>query len=342
MTITHFCGSMIIQAHNAFLNGAGSVKEGKENVGVPKTFQNDGFPHPYVSAQCWRRFWKTTFVENIVPNLASDPLESKYIDKPFLNAIDDIFGYFEASEQKIDIQDVNKVNVSQIRSSPFQISQLMPIQNFSTGSHIGILKDKAYVHLKDGTPLPYTSKFYYADLESMLAIDLNRVSRYTNFNDRQELSTDSIESYSADALITEISDNCYQLKDAEILRKKRVQFAIESLLVISGGAKSAQYGTDISPKAIIIAGMNGANPILSRLFVMGKDSPRIDIGRLSTVVSSNTDLFETPIILGVRQNYLENIDELISQRDELQSKTGASIEICSPMDVIQKIQEVFP
>ena len=342
MTISHICGSIIVQAHNSFLNGAGTIKEGKEVVGVPKTFQKDGILYPYVSAQCWRRCWKATFKENIVPILSSDPVEIKYASFPFLNALDDIFGYFEANEQRIEIQEVNKVNVSQVRSSPFQISQLHPIQKFGSGTHQGIVKDKAYVHLKDGTPLPYTSRFYNADLEAMFAFDLGRLCTYMNFNDRQELSANTINEYLNNALLTEVEEGRYQLIDADSLQKKRALYAIESLLMIAGGAKSAQFGTDISPKGIIAAGMNGGNPLLSRVFVMGKERPRLDFDRLVTVVTSNPSLFETPIYCGLRQNYLENLDGMEAQRAEFKEKTGVSIEICSPLNILKKFQEVLP
>jgi len=341
MTISHVCGSIIVQAKGSFLNGSGSVKEGKEAVGMPKAYQKNGILYPYVSAQCWRRWWKASFVENILPAIASDPIEKKYATMQFLNPIDDIFGYFEASERKIDIADVNKVNVSQIRSSPVQITQLHPIQQLGSGTHPAILKDKAYVHLKEGTPLPYTSKFYNADLEAMFVIDVNRIASYTNFNDRQEFSPSTILEYQKSSHIVSIGPNRFQARDADILRKKRVIYTLESLLTINGGAKSAQYGTDISPKAILVAGTNGGNPLLSRALIMGKERPRLDLDRLIAAVSSNPSLFETSVFCGIRQDYIENMAELTTRKDEFKEKTGREIIACSPLDTINKLHEVM-
>jgi CRISPR-associated protein Cst2 len=339
MKINHLCGSIVIQAHGAFLNGSGSQKEGKEEISMPKRFQINGVEYPYISAQCWRRWWKQQFEVLYEELIKSNSVEKKLDKSPFLRAVDDLFGYFESADQKLTIEEVNKVNVSQIRSSPVQITQLHPIQEFGLGKNASIQKDKAFVHLQDGTPLPYSSKFYNADLQAILAIDLQRIGLFRNFNDRQELAESTIKKYLKESILIKREDNVYELASNNKIQPERVLKLLESLLIINGGAKSTQYGTDITPKIFIIAGQKGANPILSNIFEMGKEKIRINLDELNNRISIGKHLFQTPIFIGIRSGYLENYDELKEKIPDLEKESNQKIILTSPYDVYNRLKE---
>ncbi|MEX2682064.1 MAG: hypothetical protein Q6373_010720, partial [Candidatus Sigynarchaeota archaeon] len=301
--------------------------------------KEDGSRQPYVSAQCWRRWWREAFETIILPNLFSDPIEKLLYNVPFVRPSDDIFGYFDANPQKIDVSEVNRRNVSQIRSSPIQITQLHPVQEFGLRKEAGLIKDKAYVHLKEGTPLPYSSVFYNADLQFMMGIDVTRIGFYRNFNDRQEIAEQVAESYVKKNLLIKAKNGGYSIPNVVSLRRQRVLAALESLLVINGGAKSAQYGGDITPKIILIAGQNGGNPILSGVLRAGTRSVKIDIDVLKDRVKHHAGLFSTPVYCGMRAGYVENEDEVTARASNFLQETGVDLVPCSPAIAVQKLSE---
>src|SRR5690606_31473083 len=77
------------------------------------------------------------------------------------------------------------------RTSPFKSSILKGIKNMRT-----INIDEAFVHLKEGTPLPYSTKFYSAHLEGFFNLEYYRLGIYDNLGSKQELSSDMVEKHS--------------------------------------------------------------------------------------------------------------------------------------------------
>jgi CRISPR-associated protein Cst2 len=339
MKISHICGSIVIQAKGAFLNGSGSQKEGKEDISMPKTYLMNNIMYPYVSAQCWRRWWKESYTQSLNELINQSPEELKLQNLQFVNAIEDVFGYFEALEKKITIDQVNKINLAIIRSSPLQITQFNPIQSGLENPTGFLVKDKAFVHLKDGTPLPYSSRCYNADLESIIGIDITRLGVYKNFNDRQEIAGKSLEEYLKTGVIKTSNPNTYIINNYEKVMKLRIRFLFESLLTIYGGAKSPQYGADITPKVLILTRQYGGNPILSNLFEMGDESIRLKIDELIQKTNSFPSLIDSKVYVGIRSNYLENLDELIKRADEFKNKTKKELVICTPAESVTKLLE---
>lgn len=159
--LKNITGALLIDATAAFLNGAGlGTGEDKTKV-IPKTFRekvnNRVEEVPYVSAQSWRRWLRdTTNEEN-----SWAPSELRAIGKSEgkkstnkisteLNPVDfpedDLFGYMKSGakgEERIQ------------RTSPFKTSILKGIRNMRVMNN-----DEAFVHLKEGTPLPYSTRFY--------------------------------------------------------------------------------------------------------------------------------------------------------------------------------------
>ena len=336
--ITHICGSFIVQANGAFLNGAGNIKAGLGEISVPKTYILRGFEYPYISAQCWRRWWRESFTEDYM-KIESYMNETKYSKVPFLNGVDDLFGYFESFKKEISIDEINEINISQIRSSPLQISNLHPIEGHLTSLKKILTTDNAFIHLSEGTPLPYSSNFYNCNLECLFSLDIVRICTYRNFNDRQELAKETIKDYFNKKLLNKKNDTCYELIDRPFLMKIRISNLFNSLLNISGGAKSAQYGTDITPKVIIFAGQTGSNPILSQVFEIGRDKIRINLDSLTDRIKKFPSLFKSSIYIGIRNSFLENIEEIQKQVKLIKEKYNVNIILGSPRNVINEFIE---
>ena len=174
--LKNIAGCLVIDATGAFLNGAGLGAGENRNLVIPKTFKEKvngrNEEVPYVSAQSWRRWLRNTVNEE--NNWNPSELKSiKTSDKggnttkisTELNPIDfpedDLFGYMKSGEK-------NEESIQ--RTSPFKTSILKGIKNLRA-----ISQDDAFVHLKEGSPLPYSTKFYSAQMEGFFNLEYYRL-----------------------------------------------------------------------------------------------------------------------------------------------------------------------
>jgi len=324
------CGSFIINAKNAFINGSDTIKENKKDVSMPKVITTSKSTFPYVSAQCYRSFWKSSFKQELSIE-ANDFFDEKL---SFINSTDDIFGYFECGSSAKDSAGIIE-NFSLIRSSPLQISQLHSLKGGSYDSNL--TTEHGFVHLKGDTPLPYSSKFYSSHLESIMAIDLSRIGVFRNFNDRQELSNEFSDQYIKMNLLKKIDDNQNVLVNNYKIKTNRIRILLQSLVKINGGAKSAQYATDITPKIIVLAGQKGCNPILSNLVIPGLKEPIFLTEKLFEIVIKHQNLFTTSIYVGIRNSSVSNIEELRETIQSFNMQSSVKIVLTSPVKAIDKL-----
>ena len=92
-------------------------------------------------------------------------------------------------------------------------------------------------------------------------------------------------------------------------RKDRASALLKALAVLRGGAKQAQFGTDVSPKVLILAGLNCGNPIFNHIFNDAKEGPEIKIDTLKEIIKDYADRLVTPVYLGIRKGYLNSKNE---------------------------------
>ena len=55
--------------------------------------------------------------------------------------------------------------------------------------------DKGYVHLTEGTPLPYSTRFYNTQLQGIFGLNYMRLGAFRNEGDRIELDRPLVEKY---------------------------------------------------------------------------------------------------------------------------------------------------
>jgi len=320
------CGSTYIQANAAFLNGAGSVKMGRSDVTLPKYININGSRIPYVSAQMLK-FWlkKTALRElkNIIKRYPGLNL-IKYENTPMLNIIDDLFGYFYGKNTTLDKEGGRLENAGIIRESPLKISPLISISL----SNLLFTRENAFVHLKDGTPLPYSSQFYNTDLESSFGINLNTIGKYRIFQDRQEIDPDNIPDDLKENVVSS-NERIFQLRDHQTHFITRLHLLLESLMIINGGAKLTQYGADVSPKVVVAAIQEGGNPILSKLLSITSRGPIFDCSNFikKVHIGNKLHLFKSPIFIAYRQNYLLNENDVKNLPEKVQQDISPNIKI---------------
>src|SRR5690554_482463 len=311
--LNNITGALLIDATATFLNGAGLVLGEDKNKVTPKTYKekinNRTEEVPYVSAQSWRRWLRdTTNKEN-----NWEPSELRAIgegsDKGTTNKIstelnpiefpeDDIFGYMKTgSSGEESVQ----------RTSPFKSSILRGIRNMRT-----INTDEAFVHLKEGTPLPYSTKFYSTHLEGFFNLEYYRLGVYDNLGSRQELSSEIIEKHKDKLNESELGKKFrrYELKNAKENRNNNAAGLLKGLAFLRGGAKQAAFGSDVSPKVLIFAGLESANPIFNNLFIGTGEKPILDIDLLLELQKDYKERLATPIYVGIRKGYLQNENDV--------------------------------
>jgi CRISPR-associated protein Cst2 len=210
------------------------------------------------------------------------------------------------------------------------------------------------------TPLPYTTRFYNTHLQGVFCLDYGRLGVFWNIGDRVELEEAKAKEFLKDKVVEEVTrqqpysaftrdgklGRIYRLSDRSE-RKKRAQALFKALAVLRGGAKQAQFGTDIAPKAIIAAGLVGGNPIFNHLFQIDSESGQavLDVKALKEITKDYSDRITTPVFVGIRTGYLKNEAEVraltsspVNQSDD--SKIG--IRVLTPIEAANAIGELLP
>lgn len=364
--LTHIVGTFLIQAEGAFLNGAGIAKGEYGNTTVPKSFSDPNGKVPYVSSQAWKRWLRNTFQEEN-PDLPHAELKQIGTSaKGTTNKIgtemdpvrfpeDDIFGYMRTREgqgktteedeaegqdsEAEDDQKGKKKTKSVMRPAPFAASILKSLRK---SGWQGL--DKAYVHLQEGTPQPYNTEFYNTQLQGIFGLNYSRLGVFRNEGDRIEIDEKYVEKYLKDGTI-EItkktqSGTWYEIKNNP--RKNRATVTLKSLVMMRGGAKQAQFATDVTPKAIILAGLNCGNLIFNELFKDSKEGPILKLKTLEEIIKDYGNRLATKVFIGVRDGYLSKDNE--QDIKSWQGKTIGDIEITvtSPVDAVNQMVNNLP
>jgi CRISPR-associated protein Cst2 len=335
--LNNITGALLIDATAAFLNGAGLGSGEDKNKVIPKTFKekiNNRLEEvPYVSAQSWRRWLRNTTNEENSWNPSelraigkSEGKESTNKIATELNPIDfpedDLFGYMKSG--KSDEESIQ-------RTSPFKTSILKGIRNMRT-----INNDEAFVHLKEGTPLPYSTRFYSTHLEGFFNLEYYRLGVYDNIGSHQELSLELVEKYKDKFNEINLYGNKfkrYELKDAKIIRKAHASGLLKGLAFLRGGAKQAAFGADVSPKVLILAGMESANPVFNNIFNGIGEKPALNLEALIQIAADYKEKLATPIYIGIRSGYLQN--------EEIIKELGDNFIIDSPVGVVKLFNKKY-
>jgi CRISPR-associated protein Cst2 len=365
--LTHIAGTFVIHADGAFLNGAGLGDGEDRTTTVPKMLFDGKARIPYVSSQSWRRWLRNTVVEeagwppseirSTKKNAKGNTSKVGSETNPVLFPEDDIFGYMRTAadeketERKDEAGDLDddaddaptgkKEKVKPVmRPSPLASSLLVAIRRGQRQDSI----DNGFVHPKDGSPLPYSTKFYVANMQAIFCLDYSRLGVFRNIGDRIELA----EEFIADNLknkaieITEDLDKkgrVYALTQ-KTERKTRATALLNALAVLRGGAKQAQFGTDVTPRAIIAAGMSCGNPIFNHLFNDDADGGltlKIDV--LREIMNEFADRIVTPVYIGVRTGFLSNESEVRAYTESVGVKRAV---VCTPREAMAKLSAQLP
>lgn len=202
------------------------------------------------------------------------------------------------------------------------------------------------------SPLPYTTRFYNTDLQGIFSLNYARLGVYWNLGDRIELEEAKAKKLLKEGKIKDVTneepyrtltDNgkigkVYRVTDnVKPTPKERASALFKALAVLRGGAKQAQFGTDVSPKVLILAGLTCGNPIFNNLFKDDQEGPVFKIETFQEVLKDYADRIVTPVLVGVRSGYLKNEKEVKALNDAEVNKV--KILVMTPIEAAQKIGE---
>jgi hypothetical protein len=240
-------------------------------------------------------------------------------------------------------------------------------------------KGKEFQFIENATsPLPYTTRFYNTNLQAVFCLDYSRMGVFWNVGDRIELEGAKVKKSLEDKRIEDVTKQepyrtltqdgklgqIYRLVSANNTRKERAAALLKALAVLRGGAKQAQFGTDVSPKVLILAGLTCGNPIFNHLFLDNGEGPVLKVDAFKQIIRDYADRIVTPILLGFRAGYLRNEAEATKlagwwpvKRDrkpedtsskeeplkaEPQEGEAVEVKIGTPIEAARSIGELLP
>ncbi len=355
--LKYIAGTFLVQANEAFLNGGGLAAGEDQTTTMPKFMWVNGQKVPYVSSQAWKHWLRSTLIEEtgwpasnlraVGWNAKGNTAKIAGMLNPLEYREDDIFGYMFAysskdipktltEEQKKIVETLPKTQI--VRPAVFLASLMGAIQTKGT-----ISKDDAFVHLPgDSTPLPYTTGFYNADLNAIFGIDVSRLGVYNNL-DETEVNPDLIENAlkvkTIESEVTPLPKDkkaIFKRVNLDVYRQECVKALVGALGVMRGGAKLAQFGADISPKALVCVGLDFCAPILNNLFESGSSGkPKLNIELLKEIMMDYKERVTSKLVIGVRKDYLENDAEVRG----LTKLDGIEVVVSTPAQVAEKLGE---
>lgn len=309
-------GLWLIDAPASALNNLGTIPGEREDntVGVKAISTREG-KYPYVSAQAWR-YWLRTTLEARVPAWKSAPTyrEEKiaYTDaNPLLYWDDDLFGYMRAPSKRESAKAQRQANQmfasatettdTITRAAPLRVSTLVSLAPVSITSDFGTMSRH------EGNPVPHEHQFYRATLKGLFSLNLAACGTFsyverTGFRNLDEIrkrlaeDTPDIEHLAA--------QKAYRLPYAE--RLARITALFEGMAQLEGGAKQTLHYTDVTAPLVVMAVTNGGNHIFNHVVgTNAKGQPIIKLAALAEAVTVNRDLLLSPLYIGWVQGYLD-------------------------------------
>lgn len=208
------------------------------------------------------------------------------------------------------------------------------------------------------SPLPYTTRFFNTHLQAVFCLNYSRLGVYWNLGDRIELEETKARRFLQERKVRDVTEEepfrtlsddgkigrVYRLTDST-KSKERASALFRALAVLRGGAKQAQFGTDVSPKVLILAGLTCGNPVFNHLFRDDQEGPILKVDTLREIIGDYADRIVTPVLLGIRSGYLKNEKEVKELNRSKASGTDTAnqeeveIVVTTPLEVGRRIGE---
>jgi CRISPR-associated protein Cst2 len=310
-------GLLLIDAPASALNNLSSIRGEREDntVGVKVIRTKDG-QYPYVSAQAYR-YWLRTTLESRIAEWRAAPIyrEEKvaYTDaNPMLYWDDDLFGYMRAPSKRETAKAQRAADASRAgetettdtitRAAPFRVSTLVSIAPASITNDFGTMSRH------EGNPVPHEHQFYRTTLKGLFSLDLHACGTFsyrnkTGFRNLDDVRLKIVEDLPGYEHLE--AEKSYRMPQEQ--RIARVQALFEGMAQIEGGAKQTLHYTDVSPALVILAVTRGGNHIFHHAVGANRAGhPEIKLAALREALTVYADALLSPVYVGWVQGYLDN------------------------------------
>ena len=310
-------GLLIIDAPASALNNLGAIPGDREDnsVGVKVIRSKEG-PFPYVSAQAFR-YWHRTTLETQVAGWRAAPIHREekvaYTDaNPLLWWDDDLFGYMRAPKKKsaeakheneaarAELTDVTP-GVTLTRAAPFRVSTLVSIAPAPPTLDFGTMSRH------EGNPVPHEHQFYRTALKGLFSLDLHACGTFSYRNKTGFLNLDEIrvgQAQATEGIIHLYREKSYRLPSQQ--RVTRVQALFDGLARLEGGAKQTLHYTDVAPALVILAVTRGGNHIFNHVVgANAQGKPEIKHDALSEALRVFAGETLSDVYIGWSRGYLD-------------------------------------
>lgn len=323
-------GFMLIDAPHSALNNAGNdSSERTENIVRVKAIRKRKKVYPYVSGQALRYWWRATLEEKF--NWKISPIErEKKIAFTNANPVeyddDDVFGYMRALK-KADGGTVTRISV--LKNSPLvSIVGQVPTDDFGVMAR------------HEGDPVPYEHEFYSTVLKGIFSLDLDNVGVFYKSE-----KTGYRNMYPELEIIAE-KNEAEKIEDKWIMptevREKRAKDVLKALPYLAGGAKQTSHLTDVSPKLLILAGIDGGNHLFMNLVREENEEAIVDVAALEEVISDYSDILLTDIYIGRRKGFMEDLDPVFKNLTEKYANNGRKVIYGSINEMVDSFIQTIP
>ena len=319
-------GLMLIDAPHSALNNAGpDAGDRTDNIVRVKTIRKGMTRYPYVSGQALRFWWRETLEDKFDWEMSPITREKKIAftsANPIDYPDDDVFGYMRAPSKKTE--------VTVTRISPLKNSPLIAVIGQDPTEDFGVMSRH------EGDSVLYDHEFYSNILKGIFSIDLGAVGIFS------ESEKTGYKNMSADLLKLAEERGLEHEEDKWIMDKdiriKRTQDIINALPYLSGGAKSASHLTDVTPKIIVLAAIDGGNHIFMNIVREEKGELIFDLNALDEVISDYSDIIKSDIFIGVRTGFLKDTQDKIIEY----AKNKENVHIGTIKEITDKFSDEIP
>ena len=320
-------GLMLIDAPHSALNNAGSdAGDRTDNIVRVKTIRKGLTRYPYVSGQAFRYWLRETLEEKFGWEMSPISREKKIAfteANPIEYPDDDAFGYMRALKKK--------EGGTVTRISPLKNSPLVSVVGQNPTNDFGVM-----ARHDEGDPVPYEHEFYSTILKGIFSIDLTSLgvfceSEKTGYRNMYPKLIELAEEKG----LTHEDD--YWMLDSET-RSKRAQDIINALPYLSGGAKNTSHLTDVTPKILVLAAIDGGNHIFMNIVREENGETIFDIGALDEVINEYSDILKTDVYIGLRSGFLKDIQDIIIEY----AKNKENVHVGTIKEMTDKFSDEIP
>jgi CRISPR-associated protein Cst2 len=222
------------------------------------------------------------------------------------------------------------------------VTRLSVLKNSPLVSVVGQIptEDFGVMARHQGDPVPYEHEFYSTVLKGIFSLDLGNIGVF----DKSE-KTGYRNMYSELEVVAE-KNGAEKVENKWIMpaetRVKRAKDVLKALPYLSGGAKQTSHLTDVSPKIIMLVGIDGGNNLFMNLVREENGEALVDIQALEDVITDYSDILLTDIYIGRRKGFLEELDPAFKALTEKYAGSTRKIIYGSINEMVNSFVETIP